>query len=170
VKQPVKVLFTTLRALIYMTAFILLWRWLALEARDFDRQIQITLPDWIRLLAVPIFAIGGAIVLSCVAIFVARGRGTPAPFDPPREFVATGPYKLVRNPMYIGGLLLLIGFGLWQRSVSMLLFCCLAAFLVHIFVLLVEEPNLEQRFGLSYRTYKQSVNRWLPSRPERTSR
>ena len=60
-----------------------------------------------------------------VGIFVVRGRGTPAVFDAPREFVVVGPYKYVRNPMYIGALTLLIGFGLYQHSISILVFSLL---------------------------------------------
>lgn len=108
---------------------------------------------------------GAALVLTCVGFFVLRGRGTPAPFDPPKNFVAAGPYKYVRNPMYVGGLSLLVGFGLWQQSVSILLFALLLALIVHLFVVLFEEPGLERRFSASYINYKQSVNRWLPRRP-----
>jgi len=106
--------------------------------------------------------VGSVLVLICVGVFVSRGRGTPAIFDPPREFVALGPYKYVRNPMYVGGFILLIGFGLYHHSVSMLALALLLALLFHLFVLWVEEPGLEQRFGFSYRDYKNSVNRWLP--------
>ena len=145
-----------------MTAFILLWRWLALGSRSFDASIGFTAPEWSRFAAIPLMATGGAIVLWCIGFFVARGGGTPAPFDPPREFVASGPYRFVRNPMYVGGLVLLLGYGFWQRSIAMLLFVFLAALVVHLFVVLLEEPNLEQRFGGSYQRYKQTVNRWVP--------
>ena len=64
--------------------------------------------------------------------------------------------------MYVGGFILLIGFGLYHHSVSILALALLLAFLFHLFVLWVEEPGLEQRFGSSYRDYKNSVNRWLP--------
>src|SRR5947207_11131157 len=47
-------------------------------------------------------AIGTAIALLCVFTFVFIGKGTPAPFDPPRKLVVRGPYRLVLNPMYIG--------------------------------------------------------------------
>ena len=65
-----------------------------------------------------------------------------------------------------------IGFGLFQRAVSVLLLAVGASLLAHLFVVFVEEPGLERRFGESYRRYKQSVNRWLPvlhSQPERGS-
>jgi len=107
-------------------------------------------------------AVGGILVITCAAIFVLRGRGTPAIFDPPKEFVALGPYKFVRNPMYIGGFILLVGFGLYQNSASILLLSLLLALLIHLFVLAIEEQGLEKRFGRSYLEYKKSVNRWIP--------
>ena len=138
-----RALFTALRTLAYMTGALLLWGWLALGARRFDPLIDISLPDWFRVPGLVAMITGGALALTCVGLFVWRGRGTPAPFDPPREFVAAGPYKYVRNPMYVGGLTLLVGFGMWQRSISILLFALLVALIVHLFVVLFEEPDLE---------------------------
>jgi protein-S-isoprenylcysteine O-methyltransferase Ste14 len=76
--------------------------------------------------------------------------------------VSAGPYKFVRNPMYIGGFLLLAGFGLIQRSLAILLFALALLGLFHLFVVFVEEPGLKKRFGQSYLDYKQIVKRWLP--------
>src|SRR5437667_6056995 len=45
---------------------------------------------------------GGALALWCILAFATVGKGTPAPFDPPRRLVVVGPYRYVRNPMYIG--------------------------------------------------------------------
>ena len=97
-----------------------------------------------------------------VALFVSLGRGTPVPFDPPREFIASGPYRYMRNPMYVGVLTMLAGFGFWQRSASIILLAMLVAACIHLFVVLLEEPDLERRFGASYVNYKKSVNRWWP--------
>ncbi len=79
--------------------------------------------------------------------------------------MAAGPYRFVRNPMYLGALGMLTGFGLWHRSPAILLFTVLAALLVHLFVVLFEEPDLSRRFGASYRGYCSSVRRWLPRWP-----
>ncbi len=151
-----------LRALIYATGFIFLFGWIALGVRVYDQSIGIVLPAWTKVVGIIFMIAGSVLILICIAVFVARGRGTPAIFDPPPEFVAIGPYRYVRNPMYEGGFLLLIGFGLYHLSVSILALTLLLAFLFHLFVLCVEEPGLEQRFGSSYREYKNSVNRWLP--------
>jgi protein-S-isoprenylcysteine O-methyltransferase Ste14 len=154
--------FVAFRTLCYMAAFILLFGWLALRIQPWDESLKIPLPAWIAIFGVVAGTIGGLIIFASAAVFVARGRGTPAIFDPPREFVASGPYKFVRNPMYIGGLMLLAGFGLYQRSLAILLFAVATFVLFHLYVVFVEEPGLETRFGESYFAYKESVNRWIP--------
>ncbi len=106
--------------------------------------------------------IGGIIVLLCVIIFIVRGKGTPAVFDPPTKFVAMGPYAYVRNPMYIGGFILLIGFGLYHASVAILILSVILLAIFHLFVVIVEEKKLEGSFGESYLDYKKHLNRWIP--------
>jgi protein-S-isoprenylcysteine O-methyltransferase Ste14 len=154
--------FVAFRTLCYVAAFILFFGWLALRIQPWDESLNIPLPAWTTIIGVVASTIGGLIVLACAAVFVARGRGTPAIFDPPRKFVAGGPYKFVRNPMYIGGVILLAGFGLYQRSLAILLFCLSTFVLFHLYVVFIEEPGLEARFGESYFAYKESVNRWIP--------
>ena len=60
-------------------------------------------------LALPLWLIGGMILLWSFWNFLHEGRGTPAPIDPPKEFVAVGFYRYVRNPMYVGILAMIIG-------------------------------------------------------------
>ena len=159
-------LFRALRTAVYGTAFLFLWGWLALRSRWFDAELGGLLPMGVRPVGLVLMIFGAALAFRCASLFVVRGRGTPAPFDPPREFVVTGPYRWVRNPMYLGGLSLLAGFSLWSRSPAMVLFTGLVWGLVQLFVIRVEEPGLERRFGEGYRTYKKAVRRWLPRRPK----
>jgi protein-S-isoprenylcysteine O-methyltransferase Ste14 len=163
--NPAERAFAALRTTIYMTGFVVVWGWLALLLRRYDPAIGLTLPDWAAAVGVAVIAAGGAVGLACGCYFALRGVGTPAPFDPPREFVAVGPYRYVRNPMYVGGLLLLAGFGLVLRSPAIVLMAAGATVLAHLFVVLVEEPGLRNRFGESYQRYAASVNRWLPRPP-----
>lgn len=156
-----------LRAVVVVCLFVWLWAWVALGLRSYDPRFRLTLPDWTGLLAVPVMLAGAAIGLTCVATFVFRGRGTPAPFDPPRQFVAVGLYRYVRNPMYIGGSVLLAGFALFLRSGAALLFCLPWLLLGHIFVLLYEEPTLRRKFGATYEEYCRTVPRWIPRKPRR---
>jgi protein-S-isoprenylcysteine O-methyltransferase Ste14 len=165
-----KTLFNALKSLFFMTCFILLWGWVALSVRKFDSDLGTTLPPWTRTAGGVLMLLGATLAVSCVAFFVFRGKGTPAPFDAPREFVAIGPYGYVRNPMYIGGLTLLCGFGLYLGSVSILIFACVLFGAVELFVLYYEEPTLTAKFGAQYEQYCDSVHRWLPKLGAQSSR
>ena len=157
-----KTVFIAVRALIVMAAFLWLWAWVALSLRRYDSLYSLQLPEWTRMLAVPVMLAGSVICVACIATFVVIGRGTPAPFDPPRQFVAVGPYRCVRNPMYIGGAFLLAGFALYLRSGAALIFCLPWLLLAHVFVLAYEEPTLRTKFGAAYETYCRTVPRWIP--------
>jgi protein-S-isoprenylcysteine O-methyltransferase Ste14 len=160
-----KTIFTALRSAVFATGFIFLWGWVALSLhRAYDRGWGFPLPAWTRGLGIGLMAVGGAIALACVVTFVTRGEGTPAPFDPPRKFVAIGPYRIVRNPMYVGGFTVLLGFGLYEGSVAILLFTLPWLLAAHLFVILYEEPHLRETFGAPYEEYLHSVHRWLPGK------
>ena len=107
-------------------------------------------------------AIGTAIALSCVFTFVFIGKGTPAPFDPPKKLVVRGPYRFVRNPMYIGAGMTLSGAALFYESLSVFIYTCLFFLITHLFVVLYEEPTLRRTFGSNYEAYFRRVSRWLP--------
>jgi protein-S-isoprenylcysteine O-methyltransferase Ste14 len=107
---------------------------------------------------------GAALAIWCVAAFAVLGRGTPAPFDPPRRLVIRGPYRFVRNPMYIGAVLALGGAALFYRSLALLVYAGLFLLAAHLFVVLHEEPRLRQTFSADYETYCRRVGRWLPRR------
>ena len=151
-----------LRALVYMTGFLFFFGWLALRVRSLDRFLQITLPAGLEIFGIALMVGGGVLGLACVGTFIVRGKGTPAPFDAPREFVAVGPYRYVRNPMYVGGLFLLAGLGFYERSISILLMALLLLLVVHLLVVFYEEPTLRKSFGASYEKYCESTRRWLP--------
>jgi len=152
-----------LRTLVYVAAFTWLWCWLELAVRDALGRAELS-PAW-RLVGAALMLAGGAMVASCLLSFVMVGRGTPAPFDAPRRLVPTGPYRWVRNPMYLGSFGFLAGFGLWHRSLAMVLFVVPVALAIHAFVLLYEEPTLRRRFGEEYGAYRSRVRRWIPGRP-----
>jgi len=113
-------------------------------------------------LALPLWLIGGVILLWSFWNFLVQGRGTPAPTDPPKELVATGFYLYVRNPMYVGVILMLIGHFLWFGFWGLLAYTAFAFILVHLFVTLYEEPTLKRKFGAAYEDYLKRVPRWIP--------
>jgi protein-S-isoprenylcysteine O-methyltransferase Ste14 len=114
-------------------------------------------------------ALGAVVALWCIATFIVIGRGTPAPFDPPRNLVVVGPYRWVRNPMYIGAALALAGAALFYQSWALFAYCVAFLFIMFLFVVVYEEPVLRTTFGDAYARYCQRVGRWVPSRPAGTS-
>ena len=159
--MPFRILLV-LRAVLYSAAFVLLWAWLAASVRPFDARLSFTVPAWAFPLGLVLILIGSFLPSGASVTFVARGRGTPAPFDPPREFVAAGPYRYVRNPMYVGAFGVIVGAGLILRSTSIIGLAVVFLLFTHLLVVLYEEPSLTRRFGDPYRRYKSSVRRWLP--------
>jgi protein-S-isoprenylcysteine O-methyltransferase Ste14 len=116
----------------------------------------------LQIVGVVLLGVGVLLFFASLRRFVAEGNGTLAPWDPPRLLVVRGPYRFVRNPMISGVLFVLFGealvllappHGVWA-----------AAFLVLnlIYIPLVEEPQLERRFGDPYREYCRHVRRFLP--------
>lgn len=110
-------------------------------------------------------AVGFAMVLWCLWEFATRGQGTPALFDPPKKLVVRGPYKYVRNPIYIGAEFILIGLSILYGSVAILAYAVGAALVLHALVVYYEERTLARKFGDDYAQYKESVPRWIPRVP-----
>jgi protein-S-isoprenylcysteine O-methyltransferase Ste14 len=108
-------------------------------------------------------AAGAAVALWCVFTFASIGRGTPAPFDPPRRLVIQGPYRFVRNPMCIGAGLALASAALFYESLPLLGYAGLFFLTTHLFVVWYEEPTLRQIFRQEYEAYCRKVRRWWPS-------
>ena len=106
----------------------------------------------------------GGLVLAgwTVASFFVHGKGTPAPWHPPKRLVVRGAYRFVRNPMLIGVLMMLAGEALLFNSAPIGLWGALFFALNTVYFIFFEEPGLEKRFGDDYRLYKANVGRWLP--------
>ncbi|RMD65122.1 isoprenylcysteine carboxylmethyltransferase family protein [Candidatus Parcubacteria bacterium] len=138
--------------LVFMPARVLLWS-------GIGRPTEIGVAQVGGMILV---ATGAAVALWCVLTFALIGRGTPAPFDPPRRLVTRGPYRFVRNPMYIGAGLALAGASLFYRSFALLGYTGLFFVAAHLFVRFYEEPTLRRNFGEDYATYCEAVRRWWP--------
>ncbi len=95
-------------------------------------------------------------------LFFTFGEGTPAPWAPPKRFVVRGPYRYVRNPMITGVLMILCAEAIvlqsWPIAAWMAVFFCANA----VYLPVVEEKGLEERFGAEYAEYKRHVGRWIP--------
>jgi protein-S-isoprenylcysteine O-methyltransferase Ste14 len=115
--------------------------------------------------AMPVIAAGAGLYVWCVWNFAAVGDGTPGLWDAPTRVVATGPYRWVRNPIYIAALLVVLGEAWLLRSLSVLAYAGAMAAFCHLFVTGYEERRLGRRFGRAYREYRRTVPRWIPRPP-----
>ena len=108
-------------------------------------------------------AAGVALYLTCAFwAFALRGKGTPAPIDPPKTLVVEGPYRIVRNPMYWSVLFVMLGEAMVFRSPALAEIGCVFFVFTMLFVLFYEEPILRSKFGADYETYCRRVPRWIP--------
>jgi protein-S-isoprenylcysteine O-methyltransferase Ste14 len=113
----------------------------------------------LQIVGMIITAAGAAIALWCIFTFAFVGHGTPAAFDPPRRLVIRGPYRFVRNPMYIGAILALLGAALFCESLSIFIYTGVFFLITLLFVVLYEEPTLRRTFGDEYQAYFHRVRR-----------
>ncbi|MGH9936199.1 MAG: methyltransferase family protein [Blastocatellia bacterium] len=107
--------------------------------------------------------IGAAIYFWCAWDFASTGKGTPAPIDPPKRLVARGLYRFVRNPMYVGVLLALLGEAWLFSSWALVIYAAIVITWQHLFVVFYEEPALKRKFGESYSDYLARTPRWIPN-------
>lgn len=130
--------------------------------RDFWSSFQ-------RLLGVAIFAIGLAAYTFCSVWLIFHGRGPHVEFDPPKIFVATGPYRWVRNPVVITLIVTVFGEAVFLGSWGIFGLVIIGIGFAHYQVTRIEEPRLRDRFGDSYVEYCRRVPRWLPCPPRADS-
>ena len=104
----------------------------------------------------------GVLVLLDAFIRFARADGTPAPPAPTAHLVVVGPYRYVRNPMYLAVLAIILGQALLFGSVGAAFYAGLVLLAVVLFVRGYEEPTLEDEYGDEYREYRRSVRGWIP--------
>ena len=112
--------------------------------------------------AFPLWVIGTTVLIWCFWDFLVKGKGTPAPINPPKELVVSGLYKYVRNPMYVGILLVILGHFLWFGFWNLLIYAAVVFAAFSAFVIFYEEPTLKRNFGAAYEDYLKRVPRWIP--------
>jgi protein-S-isoprenylcysteine O-methyltransferase Ste14 len=97
----------------------------------------------------------------CGRYRVKHGGGGPGLETPPDRLVATGPYALTRNPMYLGHIIFLIGLALTLKSWLAAIITMITAIWFHTRVV-GDEKKLIQTLGQPYVNYLASVKRWIP--------
>ena len=116
----------------------------------------------LQALGLALLGLGLLLFVASLRRFATEGRGTLAPWDPPRRLVVRGPYRYVRNPMISGVVLVLFGEALVLLSKPHLQWAVIFLGINAVYIPLFEEPLLGQRFGESYREYCRNVPRLLP--------
>jgi protein-S-isoprenylcysteine O-methyltransferase Ste14 len=105
---------------------------------------------------------GAALGIWCILAFVFIGQGTQAPFDPPKRLVIRGPYRALRNPMFAGAALALTGAAVYYGSSALIAYAVAFWLVMHLLVVLYEEPALRKTFGVEYANYCEKTGRWWP--------
>lgn len=108
-----------------------------------------------------LLGLGSALLFWCVRDFYAAGKGTLAPWDPPKKLVRVGLYRFTRNPMYVSVTTVLIGWALTYRSWPLAIYAACVAVAFHLRVVLGEEPWLARTHGDAWRDYTSHVPRWF---------
>ncbi|MGO8759397.1 MAG: methyltransferase family protein [Terracidiphilus sp.] len=157
-------MFVLIRTLTYATLFIgFVLVYLPARLLAWSGIVRPAAMGWPQVGGLIVVSAGAVIALSCVFAFAFIGKGTPAPFDPPRRLVIRGPYRFVRNPMYLGAALALAGAALFYKSTALAAFVAGFLLVTHLFVVIYEEPTLHRTFGPDYQAYCHRVHRWRPS-------
>ena len=105
--------------------------------------------------------LGFTLLLWCVRDFYVAGRGTLAPWSPPKHLVTVGLYRFSRNPMYVAVLTMLFGWALAFASSGLAVYAALVCVAFHLRVVFGEEPWLARTHGAAWDEYRARVPRWL---------
>jgi protein-S-isoprenylcysteine O-methyltransferase Ste14 len=130
--------------------------------RSFDAAVAVALPDFLHYVGIVLVPAGAALSYASFWLCITQGRGTAFPTEPPKEMMILGPYRYVRNPMYVGNLAMIFGGALYLSSPALLLYAVAMCFVTHLYVTASEEPVLKRRYGDLYLRYVQTTPRWLP--------
>ena len=127
--------------------------------------LTVFVPSWRGLSLAPLglvpLLLGVAALLATVREFYVAGRGTLAPWSPPRALVTTGLYRFSRNPMYVAVVMILFGWAALFHSAALLVYALAVAAAFHLRVVFGEEPALRQAHGDSWVRYAARVPRWF---------
>lgn len=129
-----------------------------------DHQEPIRQFGWTQWTGLILFGFGAFVLFSCIFAFARFGKGTLSPFDPARHLVIKGLYRYVRNPMYMGVMIILCGEAVFFQSWTLLFYLLIVFLAFNVFIILFEEPYLSSHFGESYDQYRRHVRRWIPGK------
>ncbi len=123
---------------------------------------SLSLPQYSAML---LLVTGAAILFKCIWSFAYAGKGTLAPFDETKKLIVIGLYRYVRNPMYVGVMLILLAESWFFWSPALLSYTGLSFVIANVLVIGYEENRLRHKFGDEFRQYCRHVGRWIPGKP-----
>jgi protein-S-isoprenylcysteine O-methyltransferase Ste14 len=107
-------------------------------------------------------AVGLVLLVATIFRFARQGKGTLAPWDPPKHLVVEGCYAYTRNPMISGVAFVLLGETALLGSLPVLVWFAVVVVVNTVYFKLSEEPGLVRRFGAEYVDYRRHVPMWIP--------
>jgi protein-S-isoprenylcysteine O-methyltransferase Ste14 len=127
-------------------------------------------PSAVPALGVALIVLGALVNVATFVRFPVEGAGTPFPTDPPssRKVMTGGPYRYVRNPMYVSYFVAIVGEALLLSRPGLFIYLLVVVAFVAGFVRWWEEPTMAKRFGAQYEAYRKQVPGWWPRLPRRT--
>ncbi len=152
---------TLIFPILFITGFYYVSKWI-------DKSVKLLeIPFNLGFVSYIFIFVGLILVIWVFYLFDKIGKGTPVPKQVmpkkiTKKLVVVGPFKYTRNPMAIGFFLILLGMAFYFKSYSILFLTAIMAILAHLFIVHVEEKDMEQRFGKIYLKYKKKVPRWTP--------
>ena len=154
--------------LFFLTFLLVLLPWLAYRIDVHVARLHVEAGWIVRGAGILMFVPFLAAYVASSHLLTSRGHGGHVEFDPPREFVAVGVYRWVRNPIAGSAVSMLFAEALAFSSTGIFFLFIVAALVAHLQVTLLEEPLLRKRFGNSYIDYLARVPRWVTRRPRGT--
>jgi protein-S-isoprenylcysteine O-methyltransferase Ste14 len=131
-------------------------------------RVRQPLPAWalapLRVAGLLLLAAGVVVLVHAFVRFVGEGVGTPAPIAPTQQLVVGGPYRYVRNPMYLAVTAIIVGQALALGQSGLLLYAAVVSAAMAAFAHGYEEPALARQFGAQYEAYRHAVPAWWPRR------
>jgi protein-S-isoprenylcysteine O-methyltransferase Ste14 len=103
----------------------------------------------------------GAIINIWADFLIKKKKTTVKPYENPTQLITSGPFRISRNPQYLGFTAILLGVAINHGSITVFVAPVLFAILMNQMFIPFEEKNLEKTFGKRYINYKKKVRRWV---------
>lgn len=148
-----------------MWGFFLVVLPLVIAALEQRWQVGMPLPSFTVWLGIAVLVLASALGIWSAVTMSTLGAGTPLPSAMPNRLVIAGPYRWIRNPMAVAGIVQGAAVGLILQSWLVVAYAIAGSLLWNYAVRPLEEADLEQRFGADFRRYRDAVRCWIPRMP-----